>query len=276
MALRDWIVARRPDEIEWRDAVLEQFDTSLDTDDLVERLKSYGEHSAEHLLGDLLNYWRRERLANTEPKFAQAASDFAMLYGDPDFIANLSFQGFEEVISKGAPAINAHFTWLEQPVSTIFNEKRNILFTGVGVERGYGYLPEIDLENRALTMRWRERHEEAGGLPSVLTFDDYVGPMEKPGVLFHLAEQIVHPDPADPPSRVSMALLARERPVSSEASVRRADSSATTSRARCDGSANSMRVTLRCRVRRDRARPTAARTLFTHSLSRGSVSASPR
>jgi len=135
-----------------------------------------------------------------------------MLYGDPDFIANLSFQGFEEVISKGAPAINAHFTWLEQPVSTIFNEKRNILFTGVGVERGYGYLPEIDLENRALTMRWRERHEEAGGLPSVLTFDDYVGPMEKPGVLFHLAEQIVHPDPADPPSRVSMALLARERP----------------------------------------------------------------
>jgi len=212
MALRDWIVARRPDEIEWRDAVLEQFDTSLDTDDLVERLKSYGEHSAEHLLGDLLNYWRRERLANTEPKFAQAASDFAMLYGDPDFIANLSFQGFEEVISKGAPAINAHFTWLEQPVSTIFNEKRNILFTGVGVERGYGYLPEIDLENRALTMRWRERHEEAGGLPSVLTFDDYVGPMEKPGVLFHLAEQIVHPDPADPPSRVSMALLARERP----------------------------------------------------------------
>ena len=212
MALHDWIVARRPDEIEWRDAVLEQFDTSLDTDDLVERLKSYGEHSAEHLLGDLLNYWRRERLANTEPKFAQAASDFAMLYGDPDFIANLSFQGFEEVISKGAPAINAHFTWLEQPVSTIFNEKRNILFTGVGVERGYGYLPEIDLENRALTMRWRERHEEAGGLPSVLTFDDYVGPMEKPGVLFHLAEQIVHPDPADPPSRVSMALLARERP----------------------------------------------------------------
>jgi uncharacterized protein len=212
MALRDWIIARRPVEIPWRDAVIEQLDDSLDTDDLVERLKSFGEHSPEHLLGDLLNYWRRERLANTEPKFAEAASDFAMLYSDPDFIANLSFLGYEEVTSRGAPATNALFAWPDQPVNPVFKEKRNVLFTGVGVERGYGYLPEIDLDERTLKMRWHERHKEAGGLPSVVTFDDYVGPMEKPGVLFHLAEQIVNPDPTDQPSRVSMALLARERP----------------------------------------------------------------
>ena len=48
-------------------------------------------------------------------------------------------------------------------------KKRNVLFTGVGVERGYGYVPEIDLEQRELTMRWRERYDEsAAAMPSVV------------------------------------------------------------------------------------------------------------
>ncbi len=212
MALRDWIVARRPSEMAWRDAELEVIDEILDTDELVESLKNFGEHGPEHLLGDLLNYWRRERSANIQPLFAEAASEFATLYGDPDFIANLRFQGFEEAISRGAPVLNALYTWPDQPVSEEFNEKRNVLFTGVGVERGFGYLPEIDLEEREVKMRWRERYEEEGGHPSVFTIDDYVSPGVKPGVLIHLAEQIVRPDVNDPPSRVSLALLARERP----------------------------------------------------------------
>jgi predicted RecB family nuclease len=212
MALRDWIVERRPDDIVWRDSVLEQYEDPLNTDELVERLKNFGEQSPEHLLGDLLNYWRRERRANTEPKFAEAASDFAMLYGDPDYITNLSFQGFENVVSRGAPAIDALYTWPEQPVNEAFGEKRKVLFTGVGIERGFGYLPAIDLDARELRMRWYEYYEETGGFASVMTFDDYFDPTPKPGVLFHLAEQILNLEPLDPPSRVSMALLARERP----------------------------------------------------------------
>jgi predicted RecB family nuclease len=212
MALRDWIVERRPDDVAWREARLEQLETSLDTDELVEQLKNFDEHSPERLLGDLLNYWRRERQANTEPKFAEAASDFATLYGDPDYIANLSFLGFEDIVSRGAPAKNGVFTWPEQPVSEVFIETHDVLFTGVGVEREFGYLPSIDIEERELKMRWRDRYEEADIFPSVVTYDDYYSPGVKPGVLLHLAEQIVKPDPNDPPSRVSMALLARERP----------------------------------------------------------------
>jgi uncharacterized protein len=45
-----------------------------------------------------------------------------------------------------------------------------------------------------------------------MTLDDYVWPREKPAVLFHLAEQILNPEENDPPSRVSLALLGRERP----------------------------------------------------------------
>jgi uncharacterized protein len=214
MALRSWLIERRPDELEWRDAQLETTPYELDTDDLVEGLKAFGESSPEHLLSDLLNYWRRERSANTTPKFAEAASDFGALYGDRDYIANLTFEGFEETVAKsGEVSKYARFSWPEQVVDTsTFARQKNVLYTGVGVEHGYGYVSELDHGKRELKMRWRERHDEAGGLPRVVAIDDYVSPREKPGVLFHLAEQILSPSPDDPASRVSMALLARDEP----------------------------------------------------------------
>jgi predicted RecB family nuclease len=214
MALRDWLVQQRPVALAWRDAVDDVPVYELDTDELVEGLKRFGDASPEHLLGDLLNYWRRERSANTSPKFAEAASDFGSLYADRDFIANLSFLRFEETTKKSGEVVkHALFTWPEQVVDTsTFTRQKNVLYTGIGVEHGYGYVSELDHEKRELKMTWRERHEEAGGLPRVVVLDDYVSPREKPGVLFHLAEQILHPQENDPASPVSLALLARERP----------------------------------------------------------------
>ncbi len=213
-ALRDWLLEHRPSESTWRDAVLEEPDHELDTDALVESLKRFGDDSPEHLLSDLLNYWRRERSANVEPKFAEAASDFAKLYSDPDFIANLQFVTFEDIVSRGVPGKDAVFTWPAQPVSTTFADpkKRNVLFTGVGVERGFAYVPKIDLEERVLRLRWKESFDESGAMPSVICVDDYIRPDPKPGVLFHLAEQVLNRDDVDPVSPVSTALLAREGP----------------------------------------------------------------
>jgi predicted RecB family nuclease len=212
MALRDWLIARRPEKTLWREAVLEEPEHVFDTDALVDRLKHFGEHSPEHLLGDLLGYWRRERIANTEPRFAEAASEFAVLYRHSDFIANLSFLGFEETMSRGAPVKNALFTWPVPSVDSKFVGKFNVLYTGAGVERGYGYVPEIDVAKRELKIRWPEGRDEVNGLPLVVTIDDYIGPQQKPGVLVHLAEQILNPSADDRPSAVSMALLARARP----------------------------------------------------------------
>jgi uncharacterized protein len=213
-ALRDWLLEQRAAELEWRDAVVDAPVFELDTDELVEGLKKFGEKSPEYLLGDLLNYWRRERSANTSPKFAEAASDFGALYGDRDFIANLRFLGFEETTKKNGDVVkHALFSWPEQVVdTTTFKRQVNVLYTGIGVEHGYGYISELDHDRREMKMTWRERHEEAGGLPRVVVVDDYVSPFEKPGVLFHLAEQILNPTPGDPPSAVSMALLGREPP----------------------------------------------------------------
>ena len=212
MALRNWLIEHRPDGIGWREAVQDEEEQLLDTDELVSGLHQFSEGSPEHLLGDLLNYWRRERSANREPKFAQAASEFSALYDDPKFIANLHFEGFEDAISRGVKVRNALFTWPEQSVDLAFDKKKSVLYAGVGVERGYGYLPEIDLTTRHLKMRWKERDEECGSVPSVMTIDDYVGPQEKEGVLVHLAEQVLGNVEGDQPSRVSLELLAGNRP----------------------------------------------------------------
>ena len=212
MALRDWLVEHRDPDLPWRDAVLDVAGQDLDTDDLVEGLKAYGANSPECLLGDLLNYWRRERAADTAPKFTRAASDFSSLYGDRDYLANLTLVRFEEVVKKNEVAKYAVLTWPEQILDQSFSRQRNVLYTAVGVEHGYGYVSELDRARRELKMRWRDRHEEAGGLPLVLTLDDYVSPREKPGVLVHLAQQILNPSDSDPPSRVSLALLARAAP----------------------------------------------------------------
>lgn len=211
-ALRDWLVSQRPEDLEWREAVLEIEEFEYDTDELVARLEQYDDGSPERLLGDLLNYWRRERSANVTPKIAEASADFATLYGNPDFIANVHFEHFEQGVSRGAAVTDAVFTWPDQTVASAFVSRSSVIFTGVGGEHGFGYVSQIDLERRELRLRWREREDEAGVMPVVFTLDDYVGPREKPGVLIHLAEQILNPDPADPPSRVSMALLGRERP----------------------------------------------------------------
>jgi len=213
-ALREWLVNERPAALAWREALTEAPAHDLDTDELVEGLKRFGRQSPEHLLGDLLNYWRRERAADTAPKFATAMSDFGSLYGDANFIANLAFEGFEEAPPRGGvEARYAVLTWPEQAVdTTLFERQTSVLYTGVGVEHGYGYVSELDHGRRELRMRWLVRHEEAGGLPSVITVDDYVSPREKPGVLYHLAEQVLHPSPEDPASPVSMALLGRDRP----------------------------------------------------------------
>jgi uncharacterized protein len=211
-ALREWLLAQRSPALAWRDAVIDVPEPAYDTDHLVEQLQRHDESSAEHLLGDLLNYWRRERVANTTPKFVRAQSDFTTLYGDRDYIANLHLTGFSEALRGSTPVTYAHFTWPEQLVDQKFQDRGGFLYTGVGVERGYGYLSAIDLEKRTMSMTWRDVHESAGGVPSVITLDGYIGPRDKPGVLVHLAEQVLNPRVDDPASRVSLDLLARARP----------------------------------------------------------------
>jgi uncharacterized protein len=95
-ALRDWLIAQRPADTDWRDSVLEEYEVDPEIDLLAEQLLVFPPETTEHLLGDLLGYWRRERSADVGPKFAQLEADTHVLLDDPDFIAGLSFENFED------------------------------------------------------------------------------------------------------------------------------------------------------------------------------------
>ena len=68
----------------------------LDTDELVEGLHLFDEHGPEYLLGDLLNYWRRERSADVTPKYVALNGDYSVLYDHLDYLANLEVARMEE------------------------------------------------------------------------------------------------------------------------------------------------------------------------------------
>lgn len=214
-ALRDWLIDERPAGLEWRESIIDVGEFEFDTDELVEGLRKFAENGPEHLLADLLNYWRRERSAYMTPKIAQAASDYGSLYPDRDFIANLTLiSPVEESIGENGKKTNrAVFTWPAQEIDQAFTKQVNVFFTGIGVEYGYGYLPKFDAHLREMTMTWTESLDAGSpSIPAVITLNNYIHPGQKPGVLFHLAEQILSPSPKDPPSSVSIALLERAAP----------------------------------------------------------------
>ena len=59
--VRDWLVTNRPGALAWRAAVFERSNADGHLDDRVARLVAHPSGSAEHVLGDLLGYWRHAR-----------------------------------------------------------------------------------------------------------------------------------------------------------------------------------------------------------------------
>ena len=211
LALRDWLVAQRPADMPWREAVIEREPYELDTDELVERLHAFDEASGEHLLGDLLNYWRRERSADVTPKFMALNGDYTQLYDNLDYLTNLTFVRMEEPAGRERNP-KMVLTWPPQVVDRTIAAKDEVLYAGVGVQYGSGSIASIDFDRREVALRWGTLQEERGGIPAVLTKDRYFRPGAKAGALKDLARQVLEPALHGAPSRLAMALLGAEQP----------------------------------------------------------------
>ncbi len=210
-ALRDWLVRQRPDGLAWREPVISQEEYELDTDELVEALHLYPEGGAEYLLGDLLNYWRRERSADVTPKYVALNGDYTALYDNMDYLTNLQFLRVDEPVGRERnPRIV--LTWPEQLIDRSLEKGSEVLFAGVGVPYGRGSISAIDFDRREVSLPWGPLQVEHGGVPAVLTRDRRFRPKPKDSVLKDLARQVLEPGLHGAPSRLAMALLAGEPP----------------------------------------------------------------
>jgi uncharacterized protein len=210
-ALRDWLVAQRPDGLAWREPFITEEEYELDTDELVEGLRLFPENSGEYLLGDLLNYWRRERSADVTPKYVSLNGDYAALYDNIDYLTNLQFLRMEEPTGRERTK-RMVLSWPEQVMDRSLEKGSDVLFAGVGAPYGKASVTAIDFDRREVSLRWGAVQEEQGGAPAVLTRDRYFRPGTKASVLKDLARQVLLPEEHGAPGRLATALLASEPP----------------------------------------------------------------
>jgi predicted RecB family nuclease len=210
-ALHGWLLGQRPPDAVWREPVLTQHGLDPDLDLLVEQLLTSDPGSPEHLLGDLLGYWRREDSATVGPKFAKLEGETHLLLEDPDVVAGLSFVEILYQGKKGDLAY-AKFSWPEQVLSDDLRAGDSVLIAGGPGEGAFASLSDIDREGHTLLLRWTDERIEAGYLPRAVTPTDLVSAKPKPAALAELARQMLKMPDAGTPGPVCTALIERALP----------------------------------------------------------------
>jgi len=209
-ALRDWLVSHRPDDLQWRFAELEPDSEIPELDEQVARLHAYGPDTVQHLLGDVLGYWRREWSAHLMPLRARCSAALEDLLEDPEALAGLTCLGEVERLGKTGKPITPgmRFTLPEQEIGA-FTGDDQVVFTTPEGRPGYSSVLALDTAAGTVDLSWSEKVAELGCLPQQVVRNDWVSPKPKPGALTELASTVL--DGGDP-NPVAMALLNRDLP----------------------------------------------------------------
>jgi uncharacterized protein len=212
LALRDWLLEHRPSSARWREVAFEEYETNAELDELEYRLLGFEPGSDEHLLGNLIGYWRRERSAQFAPLRQQVTQPAADLVDDPEVITLLS------EVEREAPRVNDEagvvtekvtFTWPAQELDEGWGDQ-SAFFAGADGEARFATPSKLDLEQRRLTISWKHGIDEEAGLPISVIGDDFVRPMGKQDALIEAARRVLL-DPSSLPA-VTREILGRAKP----------------------------------------------------------------
>ena len=210
MALRDWLVAHRPPEVQWRAAYLEP-EPGREPDERVAALHQLGGDA--HFLGDLLGYWDREWQAYITPKAANLEQATAEdLRDDPETIVGLQCVG--EVVrlkvngeKKKDPAMR--FSFPDSQSLEGFALSGDALFIAPDGRRCYVNYEGLDTESGTIDVIWGENRQERGDLPRALTCYKWFRTTGKSESLEALADSVLE---GSAPDNVAMALLRGDLP----------------------------------------------------------------
>jgi predicted RecB family nuclease len=213
-ALRDWLVARRPADLPWRAAVLMPNEGLPDLDEKVAALHASGEGTAEHLLGDVLGYWRREWSAYALPQLARCAKDTDELLDEPDVLAGLQFsQEVERLGKKGKPLDGvAHRHLMPAQEHSELSAGKSVLFTSAEGGLRFGGIHQIDDEAGFVDLRISGEPEDLALPAGAVVLNDYVHPGPKVDVLDAIADAVLA-GTADQQAPLALRLLRRDEPV---------------------------------------------------------------
>ncbi len=212
-ALRDWLVTQRPADVPWRDAVLGREEPDAELDTRIEALHAFGPGTVEHLMGDLLGYWRRERQVVNADAYRLSIADEADQFESLSAIARLTFQGLEPQVSAktGRPLKWpwARFTFPPQPIDVDIAKGSKLIVAINEQEWVFFKLEQIDAEAGELSVTWDDNAEEAGVHPSSLVHYNWFQEGAKLTALEELADELL----AGRADRVGHAMLRRDLPL---------------------------------------------------------------
>ena len=198
MLLRDWLVENRPDSVRWREVEFDEYETNKELDELEFALLEYDQESIQHLFGNLIGYWKRERSAQFTPKRELVRKPVADLIDEPEVLTSLQMIDREPSTldaERGVVRERATFSFPDQVRSDRW-ENGSVFIAAADGETGFGNASQLDLEQQSLTISWKHDVGEPTILPVSTIRDDWVAPGRKLDALMEAARALL----ADPTS----------------------------------------------------------------------------
>ncbi|MBK8334533.1 MAG: TM0106 family RecB-like putative nuclease, partial [Acidimicrobiaceae bacterium] len=215
LALRDWLLTQRPDDLPWRATVIEQAESAYpDIDAQVEALHLFPADSAEHLLGDLLGYWLRESRAVFGGMISKTAYDLEAQLNDVGMLAGLQFVDVVQRVGvRGNPITPAiELKMPAQAVGRKLTDGASVIFSAGDELFGFSSIAAIDPDAGLVQLTWNERCQELGIHPTAVVLNDWVAPRPKPAAVSELAATVLEGDGSAAPNEAAMAILRRMPP----------------------------------------------------------------
>ena len=211
-ALRDWLVVQRPAGVPWRAAVLGREEPAAELDARIEALHAFGPGTVEHLMGDLLGYWRRERQVVSADAYRLSIADDADQLESLSAITRLTFRGFEpQVSAKTGKPLKwpwARFTFPPQPIDVDIQRGSELIVALDEQQWLFFKLEHIDAAAGELSVTWDDAAAEAGVYPSSLVHYKWFKEGAKLTAVEDLADEML----AGRAERVGHAMLRRDLP----------------------------------------------------------------
>jgi uncharacterized protein len=219
-ALRDWLVAQRPSDTAWWTSTEEDPDDPVDPseiDDLLERLAPFEEGSDEHLLADLLGYWKREWLAYIAPIIGVLSGEPDVMLEHPNVIAGLADPVPVDRLTAGGKPSSVPGRKLTFPPQKLANEftsrpPKKVIFLAPDGDVIFMPVDPVDADAGELIVQWNEAAEERGLLPCAVVADSWFPPTSKLTALVALIMQVLDPAEHGPPNPATLALLRSDPP----------------------------------------------------------------
>ena len=214
-ALRDWLVTRRPTELAWRPAVLGRDEPDASLDERIEALHASGPGTVEHLMGDLLGYWRRERQVVGADAYRLSIADEVDQLDSLSAITRLTFRGTKDQVSAktGRPLKWpwARFTFPPQPVDVDIRKGSKLIVALDEQEWLFFKVEHIDAAAGELSVTWDEAAAQAGIHPTSLVHYEWFQEGAKLTALEDLADEMLAGG-VERGGRVGHAMLRRDLP----------------------------------------------------------------